>query len=472
MKQNVRDHGAVGDGTTVDTDAIQKGIDACAESGGGVVAVEAGRYVVGTIRLRSHVCLHLHAGAVLLSILNLDDFPNTASEYTSYWGAYETYKAILYAEGEQNVSVVGEGAIDGRCEELDIEIGYPSFSLRPRLIHFRGCSRVTIRGIELRNSATWTQHYRFCSNVTISGVTVQSRDNPDIEEARFARRFGLNQDGLDIDSCSNVHVSDCHINSGDDAVCLKSRSGVVCENVTVTNCTLSANASGIKLGTESNGGFRNVIVSNCAIYDTRMGGISISEVDGGVCENIVVSGIVMDNIKGAAVFVCLNNRARPLERDGEKPPVGSLRNVHLSGIIATRIGGVTSDDVDDFRRIGCSITGIPGQPVRGITVRDCRFRFIGGGSPDTCLDPVPETLDVYPNSRMFGGDLPAYGFYCRHVEDLRLCDLDLQVDEVDTRPAIVVDDVHRARIEGLRTSLGEGEEPVRLINTTDVLVGD
>ena len=470
MRQNVRDYGATGDGTTVDTEAIQRGIDACAESGGGIVDVDPGRYVVGTLRLRSHVCLHLHAGAVLLSSLDLDDFPNTASDYPSYWGTYETYKALLYAEGEQNVGVVGEGAIDGRCDELDIEIGYPSFSLRPRLIHFRGCSRVTVRGIELRNSATWVQHYRLCTDLTISGVTVESRDNPDIEEARFARRFGLNQDGLDIDSCSNVHVSDCHINSGDDAVCLKSRSGVVCENVAVTNCTLSANASGIKLGTESNGGFRNVAISNCTIHDTRMGGISISEVDGGVCENIVVSNIVMDNIKGAAIFVCLNGRGRPLELEGEKPPVGALRNVVISNIIATRIGGITSNDVADFRRIGCSITGIPDHPVRGITVRNCRLRFIGGGSVDTCLAPVPETIDVYPNSRMFGGDLPAYGFYCRHVEDLRLCDLDLHFDEPDTRPAIVLDDVRRARIEGLCASHSEGQEPVRLIDTAEVVV--
>ena len=420
------------------------------------------------------MCLHLHAGAVLWSSLNLDDFPNTASEYPSYWGTYETYKALLYADGEQNVSVVGEGAIDGRYEELDVEIGYPSFSLRPRLIHFRGCSRVTVRGIELRNSATWVQHYRLCTDVTISGVTVESRENRDIEGARFARRsgLGLNQDGLDIDSCRNVHVSDCHINSGDDAVCLKSRSGAVCENVTVTNCTLSSNASGIKLGTESNGGFRNITITNCTVYDTRMGGISISEVDGGVCENIVVSTVVMNNIKGAAVFVCLNGRGRPLEREGEKPAVGTLRNVLLSNIIATRIGGVTGNDTEDFRRIGCSITGIPGHPVRGITVRDCRFHFIGGGSVDTCLDPVPETLDVYPGSRMFGGDLPAYGLYCRHVEDLRLCDLDLHVDEPDTRPAIVFDDVRSARIGGLRTSHREGEEPVRLINTTDVVVDD
>ncbi len=326
---------------------------------------------MGTLRLRSHVCLHLHAGAVLLSSLNL---------------------------------------------------------------------------------------------------TVESRDNPDIEEARFVRRFGLNQDGLDIDSCRNVHVSDCHINSGDDAVCLKSRSGTVCENVTVTNCTLSSNASGIKLGTESNGGFRNVSISNCTIHDIRMAGISISEVDGGVCENIVVSNIVMNNVKGAAVFVHLNGRGRPLEREGEKPAVGALRNVLLSNIIATRIGGVTGNDTEDFRRIGCSITGIPGHPVRGITVRDCRFHFIGGGSVDTCLDPVPETIDVYPNPRMFGGDLPAYGLYCRHVEDLRLCALDLHVDEPDTRPAIVLDDVRGARIEGLCTGHREGQEPVRLINTADVAI--
>ncbi len=472
MEHSIRAHGATGDGLTLDTVAIQRSIDTCAESGGGVVTVEPGRYVVGTIRLRSNVCLYLQAGSVLLSSLDMADFPTTPSAYPSYWATQETYKALLYAEGEQNVSVVGEGIIDGRCGELDVEIGYPSFSLRPRLIHFRGCGRVTVHGIELRDAASWVQHYKFCTNVTISNVTVESRDNPDIEEARFATRFGLNQDGLDIDSCRDVRVSDCHFHSGDDGVCLKSRSGTVCESVTVTNCTISTNASGIKLGTESNGGFRNITISNCTVYDTRMSGISVSEVDGGVCENVIISNIVMNNIKGSAVFVGLNNRGRPLERDGEKPRVGALQNVLISNIVATRIGGVTSNDTEDFRRIACSITGIAGHPVRGVTVRNCRFRFIGGGSTDTCLDPVPECIDTYPNPRMFGGDLPAYGFYCRNVEDLRLIDLDLSVDEPDTRPAIVFDTVRNARIEGLSTNQQQGEDPVRLINTTDVAIGD
>jgi hypothetical protein len=203
-----------------------------------------------------------------------------------------------------------------------------------------------------------------------------------------------------------------------------------------------------------------------------MSGIGLSEVDGGVCENIVVSNIVMNNVKGAAVFVCLNGRGRPLEKDGDKPAVGAMKNVLLENITATRLGGVTSNDTEDFRRIGCSITGIPGHRVRGVTVRNSRFQFIGGGSVDTCLDPVPETIDVYPNSRMFGGDLPAYGFYCRHVEGLRLIDLDLMLETPDSRPALVLEDVHRAEIRGVWTDettvSGSDSEMIRLVDTTDV----
>jgi hypothetical protein len=469
----VKDFGALGDRVRLDTPSIQAAIDACAESGGGTVLFAPGEFVTGTVYLKDNVRLFLDAGAVLLASTDMDDFPSIPSKYPCYTGELVTLKSLVYAEDAVNIGISGTGTIDGRLEELDLEFGFPSFSLRPRLIHLRGCRRVKVEDVTLRNSATWVQHYKLCEDVVIDGVTVDSRDNPDIEKYRFEDKPGMNQDGLDIDACRNVRISNCHINSGDDGICLKSRAEAICENVTVTNCTVSTNASAIKLGTESNGGYRNITISNCTVFDTRISGIGIMEVDGGVCENVTVGNIAMDNVKGAALFVRLNNRGRPLAADAPAPPSGALRNILISNVAATRIGGRCGDEKLGTQRIGCSITGIPGHSVEGVTVRDVTIRFIGGGSSQTCLQTVPEKEGDYPYPCTFGGDLPAYGFYCRHVRRLRLEGLNLSVEHKDTRPAIVLDDVRDCRVSGVcADTYAETEGVVCSTDSINVVVND
>ncbi len=442
---DIHAHGARGDGVSLDTPAIQAAIDACHAAGGGTVLVPAGRYVTGTLQVRSRVELHLAAGAVLLASLDLTHFPSLPSRLPSYWGELETHKALILADEAEDIAITGHGTIDGRCNELEIPFGYPSFSLRPRLIHLRGCRRVRVRDIRLRDAATWVQHYLLCEDLVIDGVSVDSRENMDIEAPRFATRKGLNQDGLDIDSCREVYVSNCRIDSGDDAICLKSRPGKPCTDVVVSNCTVSSNASGIKLGTESNGDFRRIVISNCTVRDTRCDGLSVIMVDGGICEQVSISGIVMDNIKGAALFIRLGDRARPLRKEDPRPPTGAMRDLAISNILATRVGGICGDN-GEVRRLGSSITGLPGHPVRQVSLDRISIRTIGGGALRN--DAVPELPEAYPNGRMFG-ELPAWGLYCRHVEGLRISGLDLAADATDARPPIWLEDVQNARLVDL-----------------------
>lgn len=238
---DVRTFGALGDGKTLDTHAIQAAVDTCCRAGGGTVVLPAGTFLSGTIQLRDHVTLQLRAGAVLLASTRQQDFPQ---------------RAVIYAAKAANIAVVGRGTVDGNGR---ISTAFPK--VRAHLIHFVECRNVRVRDVALRNSTTWVQHYLGCDDLVVQGVTVDSRINPDIEGPRHLPGApGRNEDGMNLNGCQMVRVSNCGINSDDDGIVLKSTSARPCRNVTITNCVVSSNASAIKFGTESGGGFQNVAV--------------------------------------------------------------------------------------------------------------------------------------------------------------------------------------------------------------------
>ncbi len=243
---NVRDYGAIGDGKTLNTKAIQNAIDDCHKNGGGKVYLHKGIFISGTIILKSNVTLYIEAGTILKASNNLEDFPIMPSRYPSYVGNFETNKMLIYAEDASNISIAGRGTIDGNGDHwVNGPYGIPSFSVRPRIIHLRGCENIKISDITLYNSASWVQSYQSCKNLVIDGITVNSRENKDIEKERFADARGRNTDGLDLLDCEKVRISNCYINSGDDAICLKSFSpDEGCRDITITNCVVSSNASG------------------------------------------------------------------------------------------------------------------------------------------------------------------------------------------------------------------------------------
>ena len=322
--------------------------------------------------------LYLEAGAVLEGSKNLDDYPVTVPDVRSYTDNY-TDRSLIYGEGLENIAITGQGTLDGNgasfkpSDDLRKKDLFQWYKVRPYMIRIINCKDILIRDVTIINSPMWVQHYLACEDVNIDGITVNSRVNN-------------NNDGIDIDGCNKVRISNCDIISGDDAIVLKSTLDKPCNNVTITNCVISSNCNAFKLGTETNGGFQNITLSNCTIYDTRLSGITLQMVDGGTLDRVSISNVTMNNV-GTAIFIRLGNRARPYSendpkiytnREGvnkniPKPGMGKLSDVIISNIQADNVGNT-----------GCSITGLPGYPVENITLDEHPDHISGWWYTGTC----------------------------------------------------------------------------------------
>ena len=272
--------GIKSDGTTMNTRSIQKAIDFISESGGGRLVFTVGRYLTGSIHLKSNVTIHLGEGAVLVGSTNPYDYD---MELNAWYG-------LILANKQDNIGITGKGVIDGRGRELannfinqvysgvikdKLQLG--RVANRPKLVYFRECKNVEIKGVTMMNPAFWTQTYDQCENLLIDGITVHSRAY-------------WNNDGMDIVDCNGALIQNCYVDATDDAICLKSHSAdAVCQNIEVRNNTACSSASGIKFGTASTGGFKNIKIINNTIFDTFRSAITIQAVDGGLVENIVVA---------------------------------------------------------------------------------------------------------------------------------------------------------------------------------------
>jgi len=436
---DVRDYGAEGDGKTLCTESIQKAIDECSKGGGGTVYLGSGTFVSGTLIVKSGVTLRLAAGCTLSGSEDLNDYPPKVQEFRSYTDNY-TDKSLIYAEKAERIAITGRGVIDGHGHAFK-----GPYKVRPYIIRFIECRDVTVKDITIRNSPMWVQHYLACDDVHVSGVTVRSRVNG-------------NNDGINIDCCSNVRISDCDIWSGDDAIVLKSTAARPCRNVVVSNCVLSSICNGLKMGTESNGGFENIAISNCAVYDTKLAGLALEMVDGGTMDRVVVSNVTMSGV-GAPIFVRLGNRARPFTKDMEKPGVGAMKNITISNIEAKGASAT-----------GCAISGLPEKRIENLTLSNIRLSFDGGGTKAEAGRVVPEKPEAYPEYSMFGS-LPGYGFFCRHVNGLKLSNVQVQLERNDGRHALVLDHVEDAVIDGFDAPVCRGgSSTIRLSDVKDVFI--
>lgn len=383
----VRDFDAKGDGVTLDTPAVQRAIDTCAGNGGGTVYFGPGAWLCGSIHMKSNVTLWLDRAAVIKGSpknedydpLEKPDYKNDADRETTYF-----HFALIRGEDVDNIAIVGDGVVDGNRERRG----------GPKNIAFKRCRHIDIKGVRVINCPNYPISLLGCDYVNIDGVTIQNG---------FA-------DGVDPDCCRNVRISNCQIECYDDPIVPKASFALgerrSCENIAVTNCVLSTNCNALKLGTESGGDFKRIAFSNCVVTGRNgvpaSGGIALESVDGSNIDGVVVSNITMKDVR-VPIFIRLANRGR----DMHTPVPGSLRNVCIDN--------VTAADAS----FPCSITGIPGHPVEGVTISNIRITYAGGIPITPEGEDVPELEKKYPDPDMFGM-LPAYALYCRHVRDLSM----------------------------------------------------
>ncbi|MEW6357938.1 MAG: glycoside hydrolase family 28 protein [Planctomycetota bacterium] len=440
---NVLDYGANADGKTLCTEAIQKAIDACAADGGGTVRVPPGTFLTGALRMKSGVALLLEDGATLLGSQRHDDY--YGPEFDDQGRAVEGtrgFRSLIHGDNIENVSIRGKGTIDGSGSAFrDKE------KKRPKNVYLVNCRNVLVEDVKLRNAGCWMLHVRFCENVTIRNVDLFNH-------------VSYNNDGLDIDSCHNVTITGCRVDSDDDAVVLKSASDQPCQGVHVSDCTISSHCNALKMGTESGGGFVDITIKNCKvsspkqsekIYGRQRGlaGIALEIVDGGRLENVTVDNVEIEGVS-VPIFLRLGNRARPYVKGAKeaKPGVGTFRNVRISNITAR---GVSN--------IACSITGLPGHFVENVTLTNINLAFEGGGTKEDASRKIEERETAYPESTMFG-TLPAYGFFCRHARGLVFTNVQLRTDTPDLRHAMVFDDVQEVTVDGLQAGFSTGGAPM------------
>lgn len=420
---NIVDYGAVRDTARLSTAAVQRAIDECSAAGGGRVVVPSGGFKIGTIVLKSNVNLHLEHGATLYGSTDLADYRGMKSDYVSLRTQTETIQ-LIYADGADNVVIDGYGTIDGRGKSFKKLSWNDEGITRPHLLRFIDSRDITVKDIKLCNSGCWMQHYLACDRVRIDGIKVKNRNN-------------YNNDALDIDGCHDVVVTGMIADSDDDGITLKSTSPRLCENVTITGCVVSSHCNAVKLGTETNGGFRNINISGICVKPSEdqtsqyfglprgISAVSLEIVDGGVLENVSVSGITVEGTE-APIFVRLGNRARGYYEGQVINDVGTIRDVKIDNVIIRNAGNT-----------GCSVTGLPGHPVENVRLSNILICHKGGAEKTPV--PADEKEKDYPEATMWG-TLPAKGFFVRHARGVVFDNVEIRTDAPDARPEYVCED--------------------------------
>lgn len=426
---DVRAFGAKGDGIAKDTAAIQAAVDAASRTGG-TVSLPAGRYLSGTIHLKNSVAIYLDAGAMLVMSPDAADFDAVESlPYPVYDDADTTYfhHALLAGDAVQDVTIYGEGVIDGNRSQRG----------GPKPIALKLCRHIVIRGIRIQNAPNYAISLLGCDYVSIDGITIENA---------FA-------DCIDPDSCRYVRISNCFIDSRDDAIAVKASWALgvrrPVEDLTVANCVLRTNKNGFKFGSESAGDVRRVTVTNCIMAPRASGSrpnsaILLESLDGANIENVVIS-----NISASGVIVPFMLRLGIRGRGTERPIPGSLRDISISNMIATDCAGTAS------------VTGIPGRRVERITLAGIELT-VQGGPRRMNLDKLPGDED--DDKREQFAPLTAYGFYARHASALTLTDFHVNANQPDPRTAMIFDDVQGLNLSGFRGGAARSDRPALWMN--------
>jgi polygalacturonase len=514
---SVRDFGATGDGRTLDTAAVNAAIVAAAEAGGGTVEFPAGEYLCHSIRLKSHITLHLGAGATLIAA-----DPPKPGESGGYdpaepnpWNQYQDFghshwrNSLIWGEDLEGVSILGPGRIYGRGLSrgngrisrpvgalppppvdglpADVLAADGEFEIIPRpdlvpgpfnypnardtlpdgtankAIALKNCRNVILRDFSVLHGGHFAILATGVDNLLIDGLLIDT-----------------NRDGIDIDSCSNVRVSNTSVNSPwDDGICLKASHALgvarVCENITIVNCLVSGYDEGtlldgtrqrslgrrggpigrIKLGTEAGGGFRNIAIANCVFEHCR--GIALEQVDGGVLEDIAITNITMREVQNAPLFIRLGARLR--RPDTIEP--GQVRRILVSNLVAS---GVAPEH-------GILIAGLPGHRIEDVVLENVVLQYAGGGTAVQAAREVPELARAYPDPWDFG-TLPVWGLFARNVANLQVRGLQMRLLAPDARPAVLLEDVAGARFRDVMFDALPGVPAWSLKDVTGLHVRD
>ncbi|MCO5239245.1 MAG: glycosyl hydrolase family 28 protein [Chitinophagaceae bacterium] len=453
---NVLDFGAKNDGITLNSAIIQGAIDYITENGGGRLVFEPGVYITGSVYLKSNVTLHLKKGAELRSSGNGFDFVKDK---------YIGWMSMIFALKQDNIGITGEGMINGMGFSTALSMldyaqkGFIIDALsydrakednRPVNIYFRECNQVKITGITLKDPANWNQVYDQCKDVYVDSIKVDSKSY-------------WNNDGIDIVDCDGVVIKNSYFDAADDIICFKSHDATkICQNVIVDNCSGRSSANGLKFGTVSRGGFRNFKITNLKIFDTYRSAIALQSVDGGIIDNILIDGVKSYNT-GNVIFLRIGDRLNKLN-SGE---VSVLKNVTIKNVYAevpfskADSGYSYEGPVEDLpRNISPSaIIGLPDWRIENVTLSNIEIVYPGAGNPFYAkrgtskeeLESIPEMPYAYPEFSQFK-ELPAWGFYVRHADNITFDNVVLKAKESDYRPAIVIDDAKELKLQNLNFS--------------------
>ncbi|WP_420145461.1 rhamnogalacturonidase [Sphingobium sp.] len=496
---DVRAYGAKGDGVVIDSPAFNRAIDAASKAGGGTVIVPPGHYLCFSIRLKSHITLLLMPG----SLIEAADPRKHKGRYDLPEGVYEEqfvdygvahfHNALIYGDEVTDIAIVGRGLIHGlgldregpppRWHGIEgwkspQELGLSADAARraiPQEMEYEGrgnkaialrrCRNVLLRDFTILQGGHFACYVLGSTNVTIDNLTVDT-----------------DRDGIDIDCCRDVRITSCVVNAHkDDAIVLKSsyalQEPVFCEDVSIIGCKTSGYDLGtlidgqyrpstyrstdnvgvlgrIKLGTDSATGFRNVLISGCTCENTR--GLQLGVIDGGLLEDVTFSDINLRNIVNHPIFVRLAARNRAPRGNGPS----RVRRVRFSDINVSGASGPYA----------CGIVGNPGAPIEDVSFSNVHVRSAGGGSQADATRAIPER----PKSSLepsFMGAFPAHGLYVRHARNISLRDVSFDVDRADARPAIFLDDVQGAAVDGLRSRQGR-DAAIRSTASSGIQIGD
>lgn len=459
---DVRTFGASGDGKTIDTPAINRALEIASANGGGTVRVPAGTYVCYSIHLKSNTILYLEAGSTIVA----GPVPLTGTTTGGFdpagppqpWEAYQDYghnhwhNSMIWGENIENFAIMGTGLIWGRGISVGRPKGYTAQPYDKHELTWQGLPGVANKIIALKNCRnvifrdfSMLKGGNFC--ILATGVDNLTIDNLKID---------TNRDGIDVDCCHNVRITNCSINSPyDDGISPKSSYALgylrATENLTISNCYMTGafipgtlldgtwkrwpadakvHRNGrIKCGTESNGGFKNIAITNCVFEGGY--GFALETVDGALLEEVTFTGITMRDITNTPILLRLGSRLRGPK--GTK--VGQLRRVILSNIVsynsASEFGG------------GGIIAGIPGHSIEDIKVNDCYFHHRAEAGIESAGRVPPENASAYPDPNMFGA-LPCSGFFVRHVNNIEFTNVEIAYTDHDPRPAFWLGDVDGA----------------------------